>query len=111
MDMGFDHNGFATSAFGAGLPLDADRLEWGGLLARLAAAYQARRAIVALGEAEPDRLGSFDARAAAALATRETATSNGSRSVNQTALADGKVPQGIGTDVAGLAADDDLRTL
>ena len=103
MDMGFDQTGFAAAARQTGFALDGDRLEWAGLHARLAAAWQARRAIVALGGSASERLGSFDTRAAATLTTRESAAANASHAVNPSGLADGKVPQGIAADVAGPA--------
>ena len=75
---------------------EASLLDWPGLHARLSAAYDARRALLALEIGSPAAFGSFDRSAAATL----SADSDGLYLVNPTDLADGKVQLCIEADIA-----------
>lgn len=78
----------------------APLLDWPGLHARLAAAYDARRALlgqeISQGSDRSTAFGSFDRSAAARL----SAASYASYLVNPTDLADGKVPSCIEANIA-----------
>lgn len=103
MEFGLDLIGSLRERTGAGNKQgkggdgrEASLLDWPGLHARLSAAYDARRAMLALETGSLAALGSFDRSAAATL----SAASYGLYLVNPTDLADGKDQPCIEADVA-----------
>jgi hypothetical protein len=100
MEFGHDLIGALRDRLGTGRNRDAGSkaslLDWPGLHARLAAAYEARRELLGCEIGSRGAFGSFDRSAAARL----SAASYGSYLVNPADLADGKVQPCIEAQVA-----------